>query len=62
MNIRDNMDVKLGGQTTRVVLNLTDSAVSIEELKSVLKANPIKGLHEIIIVKGNQVIPFFPFE
>lgn len=50
------------GQTTRLILNLDDSTVSIDELRQVLTENPIRNLEEIIIIKDGQITPFFPFE
>ncbi len=49
------------GQATRIVLNLDDSPVTIEALTKQFKDWPMSGLDEIIIVRGDKVIPFFPF-
>lgn len=42
LNIFVNLDKKLAGQATRIVLNLEQSGVSIDELKEVLAENPLK--------------------
>lgn len=47
-------------QASRIVLNLDDSKVSIEALRAQFAAWPVEGLQEIIVVRGGQVIPFFP--
>jgi hypothetical protein len=60
-NIVDTIAGKVGrGQTNRIVLNLDDSAVSIEEIGKQLTCIAIPGLEEIFIIKNNQVFPFFP--
>lgn len=48
------------GQTERIVLNLEDSNVNINQLEALLKRKPINGLREIIVIKNGQIIPFFP--
>jgi hypothetical protein len=50
------------GQADRIVLNLDDSAVSLEALRIQLTHFPIAGLQEVIVVRGRSVVPFFPFD
>ena len=50
-----------GGQTTRIVLNLERSNVSLEELEQTLRETPMKDLKEIIITKNQEALKFFPF-
>jgi hypothetical protein len=48
------------GQADRIILNLEDSSVSINELKKQLTDYPIEGLWEIIIIKDgrtNRILP-----
>ncbi|MFB2737115.1 CdiA C-terminal domain-containing protein [Umezakia ovalisporum] len=59
--IRKNISQKIKeGQTERIVLNLEDSNVKVNELESLLNRKPIEGLKEIIVIKDGQVIPLFP--
>ncbi len=59
--IRKNISQKIKeGQTERIVLNLEDSNVNINDLESILNRKPIEGLKEIIVIKDGQVIPLFP--
>jgi hypothetical protein len=61
-NISATLEQKINtGQADRFVLNLDDSAVSLDDLRKQFTDYPPAGLKEIIIVKGGQVIPFFPF-
>jgi hypothetical protein len=48
------------GQTERVVLHLDDSAVSLDQLRAVLRQDPIGGLKEIIVIKEGKIIQFYP--
>ena len=48
------------GQAERFVLNLEDSKVDMAALRQQLTQYPVAGLQEIIIVKQNKVVPFFP--
>jgi hypothetical protein len=50
------------GQADGIVLVLDDSSVSLEALRTQLSHFPIAGLREIIVVWGNRVVPFFPFD
>ncbi len=62
MNTRTSIAKKIGGgQTTRIVLNLDESKLSLQDFKQVLLDNPIKELKEIIVVKKGEIIHFFPF-
>jgi hypothetical protein len=47
-------------QTDRIVLNLNDSAVELGALKKQFNDWPIDGLKEVIVVKGGQIIHFWP--
>ncbi len=47
-------------QTERIVLNLDDSKIMFEELRNVLDRRPINNLKEIIVVKDEKVVLFFP--
>ena len=61
-NIASEMTKKLKkGQTERIVLNLIDSDVSLNALTKQLVDYPILGLKEILIIKDNTIIKFFPF-
>lgn len=60
-NIVDVMRDKAGrGQADRIVLNLDDSLVQLDEIKTALSDFPISKLREIIIVKGGNIILFYP--
>lgn len=61
-NIADTIEGKvLSGQTDRVVLNLTDSAVDPAKLRAQLRDWPIEGLKEVIVIdKQGNVIHFYP--
>ena len=57
------LDPKTGlKQADRFVLNLNDSAVTLEQMEKQLKNFPVKDLKELIIIKNGKVIPFFPFK
>lgn len=49
-------------QADRILLNLDDSPLSLDDIKGVLTRKPISGLKEIIVIKGGKAIPFFPFD
>ena len=62
-NIASNIEEKvIRNQADRIILNLDDSTVSVEQLRQQLINYPISGLQEIIIVKNGSVIQFFPFK
>ena len=61
-NIASEMEGKvLSGQTERIVLNLNDTDVNLVALTKQLTDYPISGLEEILIVRNNTIIKFFPF-
>ncbi|MBL6448414.1 hypothetical protein JMN32_19025, partial [Fulvivirga sp. 29W222] len=61
-NIVSNIEGKVkSGQTDRIVLNLDDSSLSMEDFRKQLTDYPIEGLLEIIIIKNKDVTPFYPF-
>lgn len=47
-------------QSDRIILNLEDSSVSPEELLKVLERRSIEELKEIIVIKEDKIMPFFP--
>lgn len=47
------------GQANRMVVNLTDSAVSVEDLREQLR-HPIDGLVEVLAVTDDGVVHLFP--
>lgn len=49
-------------QADRIVLNMDDSPLSLDDVKGVLTRKPIADLKEVVIVKDGKAIPFFPFE
>lgn len=56
-NIASNIEEKVKeGQAYRIVLNLDDSPVSIDELRQQLTTYPIVGLKEILVLKNNAII------
>jgi len=48
------------GQAERIVLNLDDSSVALDAMRTQLKDWPIPGLKEVIVVRGGNVILLFP--
>ena len=48
------------GQADRIVLNLDDSAVGLDALRTQFAAWPIDGLQEVLVVWNGQVIPLTP--
>ena len=59
LNIRDKVEQ---GQTRRVLLNMDDSSVSLNELRKVIWNNPVMELEQILVVKDGKVTKFFPFK
>lgn len=61
-NIAANIQEKIdSGQTERVVLNLTDSNVDADALRTQLRDWPIEGLKEIVVIdKNGNVVNFYP--
>jgi hypothetical protein len=48
------------GQSPRIVLNLDDSAVEIEALNAQLRAHPIDGLLEVMVIRDQRLMQLFP--
>ena len=62
-NIRREMELKVQkGQTRRIVLNMDDSNVNLNELRKIIWNKPIVELEQILVVKDGKVIKFFPFK
>ena len=60
-NIASRIHVKIeSGQARRIVLNMGESTVTVDELKEELKKNPIQGLDQILVVKDGKVINLYP--
>ena len=49
-------------QADRFVVNMNDSKLTLEEMTKQFKDYPLKDLKEIILIKDNKVIHFFPFK
>jgi filamentous hemagglutinin len=55
-NIADNMATKISsGQANNLVVNLTDSSVSVDALQAQLRQYPVPGLNKVLVIdqKGN---------
>ncbi len=62
-NIRREMELKIQkGQTRRIILNMDDSNVSLNELRKIIWNEPIVELEQILVIKDGKVIKFFPFK
>ena len=48
------------GDATRFVLDLDESAVDLQALRRLLDRHPVFGLDEILVVRGDRVLRFFP--
>jgi hypothetical protein len=48
------------GQADRIILNLEDSHITLVDLSRQFNDWPMPGLLEVIVVRGGQVIPFWP--
>ena len=48
-------------QADRIVLNLDDCPRSLADIKGVLMRKPVTGLKEILVIKGGEIVRFFPF-
>ncbi|MFI5503458.1 hypothetical protein ACIA5E_30755 [Nocardia asteroides] len=61
-NMADVIDGKVSsGQTERIVLNLSDSSASPEDVANQLKQWPVQGLQEVLVIdKSGNVVPVFP--
>lgn len=62
----DNIRVKLSkkvseDQADRLVLNMSDTSATMDQVADMLRRKPIANLKEIIVVKDGKAIPFFPF-
>jgi hypothetical protein len=57
-NVKD--DKVDAAQADRIVLNLNNSNVDMGRLKDQFNNWPMPGLKEVIVVKGQSAIPFFP--
>ncbi len=59
--IRNSISNKVReGQSNRIVLNLDDSGIRLEEIRNVLERRPIANLKEIIVIRNGKVTQFFP--
>ncbi len=62
-NIRKEIELKVEeGQTRRIVLNMDDSKVSLDELRKAIWNKPIIELEQILVIKDGKVTKFFPFK
>ncbi|AEV86647.1 hypothetical protein ACWT_5630 [Actinoplanes sp. SE50] len=60
--VRNSLSKKLrDGQAKRFVLKMEDTSCSLEEIAAVLRRKPIRGLEEIIVVRDDKIMPFYPF-
>lgn len=61
-NIAGVIDEKVSsGQTERIVLNLSDTSASPEDVANQLKQWPVQGLQEVLVIdKSGNVVPVFP--
>ncbi|PTL85468.1 hypothetical protein [Vitiosangium sp. GDMCC 1.1324] len=50
----------LSGQTSRIVLNLDDTSVTLDAMKNQLTSWPIPGLEEVLGIKGENVVSLLP--
>jgi hypothetical protein len=48
-------------QADRLILYMDDTPRTTDEVAAILERRPIKGLKEIIVVQGGELIPFYPF-
>ncbi len=55
--IQEKVDIE---QARRIVVNLTDSNVTIQELRNQLSDWPIPNLEEVIVIQDGQIILLFP--
>ena len=61
-NIRGEIESKVvERQTRRIVLNMDDSQVKLDELKKVILEKPVVELEQILVVKDGRITKFFPF-
>jgi uncharacterized protein YukE len=48
-------------QADRLVLNLDDCPRSMADIRGMLERKPVTGLQEILVIRGGEIVPFFPF-
>lgn len=60
--VRKGMSRKVReGQTDRIVLNLADTNVNVEDVKAILDRKPIQGLQEVIVItKDGDIVHILP--
>lgn len=59
--VRDGMSAKVkAGQADRLVLNLDDTPVSLDQVREVLARRPIANLKEVIVIRSGEISPLFP--
>lgn len=54
--IRDNMVYKIEHQAPDIVLNITDSPLSSQDILNFLDQNPVIGLQNLYLIDGEIVI------
>ena len=54
--IRDNMVHKVEHQAPDIVLNVTDSPLSSEDMLRFLDQNPVEGLENLYLIDGESVL------
>ncbi|MBO0923031.1 hypothetical protein J1G44_00850 [Cellulomonas sp. zg-ZUI199] len=55
-NVRSAIDKKIqSGQTSRIVLNLDDTVVTRAQVIAALRAEPVEGLREVLVVEDGAV-------
>ncbi|MDR1266109.1 MAG: hypothetical protein LBK42_11265 [Propionibacteriaceae bacterium] len=60
-NIASTVREKIAkGQTRRIVLNLDDTVVTVEQMAAQLEKQPIFGLEEVIAIKAGQIVRIYP--
>lgn len=58
-NIRNAISEKVTkGQADRIVLNLDNTSVTLEQVNEILLRKPKEGLQEIVGIKNGKIIPF----
>ncbi|MFF5080380.1 hypothetical protein ACFY36_25290 [Actinoplanes sp. NPDC000266] len=61
-NIRTKLSKKVADdQAGRLVLNMDDTSVSLDQVADMLRRKPIADLKQILVVQDGKVIPFYPF-
>ena len=54
--IRDNMIHKVEHQAPYIVLNITDSPLSVEDMLRFLDQKPVSGLQNLCLIDGENVL------